>query len=217
MKMTNLALGTITSVLVLGAYSASAISTTTYLLDDPNAALSGYPSPYGEVKVAWADTTHATITFTGDTTGGFIYKFGANGMADVNLNATSFSVTVSTPSTAKSPVLSANNVSDFGDYNISIDNKGGASDAVSSVVFDVVNLSGTWSSSANVLAVNADGYFAAAHIFVFSPTGDQTALVTGYAGNGTTRNVPDGGSTLIMLGSALVGLFWVRRTAVARN
>jgi len=215
MKINKISLGAVVCALALSSTSVQA-NPTVYTLDDPNADLTPYPGAYGSVSVNLVDITHATITFTANTSGGYIYLFGANGMADVNLNATSFSVSVSAPGTAQAP--SSGNISEFGNFNVKIDNDGGNANAVNSVIFSVVNISGTWADSANVLKANSDGYFAAAHIFVRSPTGGQDALVTGYAGNGTTtRNVPDGGSTAMLLGMGLLGLGWLRRNAFARN
>jgi hypothetical protein len=182
---------------------------TVYSLTQGNSALSpAYPSPYGSVSVDRTDSTHATVTFTFGSAGGFTYLFGGNGMADVNVNASSFTVSISTPGTTvkNGPV---NNLSSFGGFNLSIDNKGGNSDAVNSVIFTLTDGSGTWADSASVLTANNDGFFVAAHIFVETAAGANPA--TGYAGDGGGRQVPDGGSTVALLGTGLLGLGCLNR------
>jgi len=199
-------------LLVLGAMSASA---TTYTLNAPNSGLSGYTGPYGTVDVSLTDSTHATITFSGNTVGNYQFLFGAAQMADVNLNASSFGVSVVTPSTTKSPVGSGN-VSAFGDFNIAIDNKN-ASLTTDTVKFDVTDLSGSWANADSVLTANADGFIAAAHIIVIDTTTGGVA-VTGFTANADkTRVVPDGGSTVALLGMGLLGLRFVRGKMSKKN
>jgi hypothetical protein len=182
---------------------------TIYSLTQGNSALSpAYPSPFGSVSVDLTDSTHATVTFTAGSSGGYTYLFGGNGMADVNVNASMFSVAISTPSTTTGS-NAVHNLSSFGDFNVSIDNKGGNSDAVSSVIFTLTDISGTWATSSSVLAANNDGFVVAAHIFVRDATGANP--VTGYAGNGSGRQVPDGGSTVALLGTGLLGLGCLNR------
>jgi hypothetical protein len=62
---------------------------------------------------------------------------------------------------------------------------------------------------ARVLIANAQGFFAAAHIFVttYPANAKKGALVTGFAANG----VPDGGATVMLLGAALAALGMARR------
>jgi len=210
--ISKITLGAIAGLMALGAISAKAIS---YSLNDPNAALAGYAGPYGFVDVTLTDSTHAVITFTGNTVGNYQYLFGGVSMADVNLNSSSFNVTVVAPSTTKSPILSGN-VSSFGNFNITIDNKN-ASDTTDTVKFNVEDLSGSWANASSVLIANADTFIAAAHIVVVDTTTGGVAI-TGFTANAdTTHVVPDGGSTMALLGAGLLGLGCIRRKMAKKN
>lgn len=187
---------------------ASAIQ---YTIDVGNSDISPYPGPYGTVDVQLNDATHALVTFTGAMSGGDTYIFGAAQALDVNVNATGglntgFSVGSFTGMSSPSP--GSGNVSQFGSFNLAIDNFDGFTHAGSPMSFILTDLTGTWATDADVLSLNNKGSLAAAHIFVIDPTGDN--VQTGYAGNGAAR-VPDGGATVWLLGSALAGLGMLRR------
>jgi hypothetical protein len=79
--------------------------------------------------------------------------------------------------------------------------------AVSGVTFTLTKNSGVWGSAASVLLANANDQFAAAHIFITVAPGFRSngAIYTGFA------SVPDGGTTVMLLGVALGGLGLVRR------
>jgi len=205
-QILKISVSAVAGLLLLGATSASAI---TYSLNAPNAAISGYVGPYGFVNVTLVDSTHATITFSGNTVGNYTFYFGGSQMADVNVNATSFDVpTIDAPGTAQFPAGSGN-VSEFGKFNVAIDNSN-ASDITSTVKFEVTNISGTWANDGSVLTDNNKDYLAAAHIIVHDVTGQQ--VDTGFAANADSSHVvPDGGSTMAMLGTGLLGLSFLRR------
>ena len=205
-QILKISVSAVAGLLLLGATSASAI---TYSLNAPNAAISGYVGPYGFVNVTLVDSTHATITFSGNTVGNYTFYFGGSQMADVNVNATSFDVpTIDAPGTAQFPAGSGN-VSEFGKFNVAIDNSN-ASDITSTVKFEVTNISGTWANDGSVLTDNNKDYLAAAHIIVHDVTGKQ--IDTGFAANADSSHVvPDGGSTMAMLGTGLLGLSFLRR------
>jgi hypothetical protein len=206
-RIFKITLSAVAGLLAFSAMSAKAIS---YTLNAPNAALSGYTGAYGTVDISLTDSTHATITFTGATVGGYQFLFSGAQMADVNLNASSFNVSVVSPSTAVTPVGSGN-VSEFGKFNVAIDNDNGGPSATGTVKFDVTDLSGTWADASSVLIANDKNFIAAAHIFAIDiVTGD--IAVTGFTANATsTRVVPDGGSTVALLGAALLSLGALRR------
>ena len=83
----------------------------------------------------------------------------------------------------------------------------GFSTAVSGVTFTLTRSSGMWGSAASVLLANANNQFAAAHIFITLAPGNRSngAIYTGFA------SVPDGGTTVMLLGVALGALGIVRR------
>jgi hypothetical protein len=103
-------------------------------------------------------------------------------------------------------------VSTFGLFNLTINSFDGYTHSSDSITFTVTNTSGTWGSDADVLAFNADGFDAAAHIFIttFPANASGSAIVTGFAGeNG--EQVPDGGTTVMLLGLGLGALGMARR------
>lgn len=77
------------------------------------------------------------------------------------------------------------NVDSFGDFDLAVDQKDSLNPQ-SSMVFDLTLVSGTWSSAADVLTLNGDGYLAAAH--VITPDGKHTGHA---AGNGVAGGFPD--------------------------
>jgi hypothetical protein len=152
-------------------------------------------------------------------TGGFTYKFGGAGAVDVNVNgafsAGSWSSSFwSSNSTSGAPASTGSgNISSFGNFDLTVDNFDGAGKAFTSGSFVLTAISGnSWGSSADVLDANSDGYHVGAHIFVFNSDGRN--VLTGFAGDGTTK-VPDAGMTAVLLGLGLVAVsfFARRRTA----
>jgi hypothetical protein len=183
-----------------------------------NSAISGYPGPYVSVTVNRTNSTHATITFTSLTAAGNIYLMGDGSSVAVNVNATSWTlsnVTGSNSGTGFTPGPYSNggsgSVDGFGVFNQKINSFDGFGHSSSTIALALTNTSGTWASAAAVLAANSGGSLAAAHIFVtVSPANaGNGALSTGFAANG--GQVPDGGTTVMLLGVALGALGMVRR------
>jgi hypothetical protein len=193
-------------------------SAQAYSLDLGNSALSGITGPYGSVDVSLSDPTHAVITFTAGVVDGKQFLFGADGTADFNVNATSFTATFGSFSQLlgfSAPTITSGgsgNVSSFGVFNQTFNGFDGFTHATTTLTFNVTDTSGTWASPDNVLAANASGYSVAAHIFVTPFPGDanNTASVTGFAADGSPT-VPDGGTTAAMLGAALSVFGLIRR------
>jgi len=185
----------------LGLQQAKA-DTFTSVLNFGNSAISGFPAPYGTVSVSLVGQT-ATITFTAANG----YLFGDGSSVGVNVNASSFSEAIVTDAAFSG--FSSGNVDGLGQFNLTIDNHDGFAQAVSTITFTVTNTSLTlWASAANVLAFNNLHFDAEGHIFIIA---DQTVL-TGFAGeNGAGVTVPDGGTTVMLLGAALGALGMARR------
>ena len=191
----------------------------TSLLNQGNSAISGFTGPYGTVTVTLVNSTTATITFTSNTVAGNIYLFGDGGSVALNVNATTFAVSGITGSNAGTGFTpggwtqgAAGNEDGFGSFNLRISSFDGFTHSSDTISFTVTNISGTWASDADVLAFNADGFDAAAHIFVTTSPANasNSALATGFAGEGAGV-VPDGGTTVMLLGVALGALGMARR------
>jgi VPDSG-CTERM motif len=184
-----------------------------------NPDISGFTGPYGTVTITLVNSTTATVTFTSNTVAGNIYLFGDGGSVAVNVNATTFSVsniTGSNAGTGFSPgpfTFAGAGVEDgFGSFNLTINSFDGFTHSSDTISFTVTNTSGTWGSAADVLIANASGFDAAAHIFVTSSPANAAngATTTGFAGE-SGAGVPDGGTTVMLLGAALGALGMARR------
>jgi len=104
-------------------------------------------------------------------------------------------------------------VDGFGVLNQTVNSFDGFTHSSDTISFTLTNTSGgTWATSNNVLKANANGVFVAAHIFVTSSPANAAngAVSTGFAANGGSF-VPDGGTTVMLLGEALRALGMARR------
>jgi VPDSG-CTERM motif len=193
-------------------------------LNAGNSAIIGFTGPYGTVSINLTSSTTATVTFTSNTVGGNIYLFGDGGSAALNVNATTFSVSGITASNSGTGFSTTNadytaqigagqQEDGFGKFNLTINGFDGFTHSADTISFTLTNTSSTWASAANVITNNASGFDAAAHTFVTSSPANasNTALATGFSGEGPQGNVPDGGTTVMLLGAALGALGIARR------
>lgn len=195
---------------VVGAAALMAVSARADIIDYTLGVQNGFtgsPGPYGSVQVNLTDPTHATVTFTADA--GFYFI--DSGIVGVNVNAAGFSVGSLSGFSASASVGSGNE-DGFGSFNVSIDN-GPASVHETLLSFVLTDTSGTWGSASGVLTGNNNSYLVAGHMY--DPAANNGNGNTGYVANGQTT-VPDGGSTLVLLGLAGLGLFaFVRKIRTA--
>src|SRR5262249_24950643 len=125
------------------------------------------------------------------------YLMGGAQAADLNVNATTFTVsglagtnTLSGFSSVNSNLSNGgtNNADGWGSFNLTIDNFDGFSHSCQSITFTLTDTSGTWGSASDVLTANNLGNLAAAHIFVCaapvtSCTSGSLNPTTGFATN----------------------------------
>lgn len=191
-------------------------------LNAGNSAISSFTGPYGLVTIDLTTTTTATVTFTSNTVGTNIYLFGDGGSVALNVHATTFtatSISGSNSGTGFTPgaytVAKAGNEDGLGTFNLRINSDDGYTHSSDTITFTLTNTSGTWASASDVLINNANGFDAAAHIFVaaFPADASASALATGFAGEGpqSPPHLPDGGATVMLLGAALGVLGVLRR------
>jgi hypothetical protein len=213
----NLTTTAVFGVIALATQSAMA-NMITYDLTTGNSGVTSVPGetpPYASVTVDLTSSTSATITFHSDNTGGLIYLMGGQGAVGVNVNAASWSLGPMTGSNAGGGFFTPGPLSDggagnedgFGSFNQTFNSFDGYQHSMDTITVTLNDTSGTWSDAANVLTPDASGFVLAAHIFIEDPNNVAGgALSTGYAVDGASTSVPDGGSTLIMLGCAMLGL-----------
>lgn len=185
------------SALALGLGTAAS-ALTTYTLSTGNAGLAGFPGPYGSVAVTLANATTANITFTSATP---TYFFLGAQAADVNVNATSWTLSNLLGNGGALSNGGSNAVDGFGVFNQTIDQFDGFASRSSSISFTLTNTGGTWASDALVLTPNASGNTVGAHIGACD-AGCTQFLATGFATNGTAP-IPEPATW----GMMLVGFF----------
>lgn len=207
--------------LLLVCPTAVLADTFSSTLDTGNSAISGFTGPFGTVSVDLTSSTTALITFTSLTNSGNIYLFGDGGSVDVNINATSSTISGITGSNAGTGFTSggpftaagSGNVDGFGVFNQTIDTFDGFTHSSDTISFTVTDNSGTWASASNVLTPNSDGFDAAAHIFVTSSPANAAngAIVTGFAAeSGGPVTAPEP-SSVFLLGAGVLALVGLRK------
>jgi hypothetical protein len=165
-----------------------------------NSDISGFPAPYGTVNVSLnAAGTEATITFTAASN----YSFGGVNAVDINVNGAFTTGTITDNGAGTFTFGGSGQVDGFGTFDLTINGSDGFPDSATVISFTIT---GSWSSASQVLDLSS-GFDAAAHIFVPQPGG---TAATGFAAE-NAGGVPDGGTTVMLLGAALGALGMVRR------
>jgi VPDSG-CTERM motif len=201
--------------------TAASARADTITLDNSN--ISSNVTTYATVEYT-LDVATQTATFTFTAGSGYVLMDGS--AAGLNIDSTAFTANFSSATASSVPGSSPSlasfdyyivppppgNVDGFGSFNLQLNLAGGYGDSASVIVFTVTNTSGTaWVTESDVLFSNTKDGSAVAHV---APTSLGGAC-TGYASDGTTTStggsgscasVPDGGSTVALLGSVLIAL-----------
>jgi hypothetical protein len=156
--------------------------------------------PFGTVHV---DLTAGVATITFTAASGYLFVDG--GAVAVNVNASSWTIGNFTSNGQSVSDDGAGNEDGFGNFNQKVSMQD-SSNGASIISFTLTNGSGTWLSAANVLAFNTNNWLVAAHIQIQDGTGN-----TGFAAGPGGGSVPDGGTTVMLLGAALGALGMARR------
>jgi hypothetical protein len=189
------------AVACLGLQHAKA-DTVDYTLTTSNSPGTLGAGPFGTAHV---DLTGgiATITFTAAS--GYLFVDG--GSVAVNVNATTWNIGNFTSNGEPVSGDGAGNEDGFGNFNQKVSMQD-SSNGASIISFTLTNTSGTWLSAANVLKFNSNTWKIGAHIQL--QDGSQNRL-TGFAAGPSGGTVPDGGTTVMLLGAALGALGMARR------
>ncbi len=174
--------------------------------------------PYGSVTITLgAGGTTANVLFTAAATApaGSGYYFVDSDIADLNLAsaATVSLLTFKSGATTVTPgstSVGSGSVDGFGTFSLTISAPGVNNvNQIDFISFTLTKNSGTWADAAAVLTGNDQGRTVAAHLY--DSAINYNGGNTGFVSDGGTPSVPDGGTTLALLGSALAGLGLIRR------
>jgi hypothetical protein len=187
------------AVACLGLQHAKA-DTVDYTLVTSNSPGTLGTGPFGTVHV---DLTAGVATITFTAASGYLFVDG--GSVAVNVNASSWIIGNFNSNGDPVSDAGAGNEDGFGSFNqkVSMQN---SSNGASIISFTLANTSGVWLSAANVLAFNGNHWLVAAHIQIQDGTGN-----TGFAAGPGGGTIPDGGTTVMLLGAALGALGMARR------
>jgi PEP-CTERM motif-containing protein len=208
-------------VVTVGALRVSA-DVTTITIDTPNPGLSAggtNTGPYAQVTIDLTSPTTANVEFDSLSNVMNIYLMGATSAADLNVNATSFSVgPVSEANTQTgftlTPAASTNlfpmsSVDGFGNFNLTVDNFDGFTHSATEISFTLKDNSGTWSSASNVLTPNAENNLAAVHAFVCTSPCSSTQQPDPTSGFATA--VAPEPASMLLFGTGLLAIGTVVR------
>jgi hypothetical protein len=210
MKMKLLAAAAAASALAL-TWGTAASALTTYTLTTGNAGLAGFPGPYGTVNVTLTNATTANVSFTSATP---TYFFIGAQAADVNVNATTWTLSGLTGNGGALTNGGSNAVDGFGVFNQTIDQFDGFASRSSSISFTLTNTSGTWASDSLVLTANSLGNTVGAHIGACD-AGCTQFLSTGFATNGGAPIPEPATWAMMILGFGGIGAMMRRRRSLA--
>lgn len=191
----------VTACLLALAAQTSRANSISYNLDDSDVNQTLNPGNWGTVTISMTSDTTATVTFTAAAG----YTFVDSGIADLNANP---GATVSGLDSGFSST-GAGNVDGLGSFTVTTKYQD-ASTPFTTVTYTITDTGSSWgvNNAASVLISNGS-FLAAAHVY----DGSKTFYVgaDGQTASETPPPVPDGGTTIILLGSAMAGLGVVGR------
>jgi hypothetical protein len=187
-----------------GYAAAGPFDPITFSLNDPNAAVSGFPNPFGGVIVDWTSATTASIVFLANESHVNAVTFGGDGAVDLNVNINGTGLLVGPISefntlpgggfdlsVVPTTSIGSQNIDGRGDFNVVVDNFDGFTHSATSFAFMLTNIGGTWASSSDVLKDNTLGNEVAVHAFICSVNAalcnsNSGATATGFVADGLT-------------------------------
>lgn len=200
--MTKLTMAVAASIVALAAQTSKANSIT-YNLDVSDANNTFASGTFGTVTISMSSDTMATVTFTAAAGYGFV----DSGIADLNANP---GATVSGLAPGYSSTGSGN-VDGFGIFSVTTKYQD-ASTPFATVTYTITDTGAAWGiNNAAAVLISNGSYLAAAHVFQGSIANTFFVGADGQTGSQEPPPVPDGGTTVVMLGSALAGLGIVGR------
>src|SRR5690349_21404029 len=148
--------------------------------------------PYATALVHLVNPTNATVTFDSLDDGTYTYLMGDGGSVGVNVDAISWTFTVSGTNSfagfTPGPFSDggAGNEDGFGSFNQKIVSSDGYTHSSTEIVLNLTNTGGAWADASSVLSANAKGFSVAIHGFACIDPCDvaNDAAFTGFGTNG---------------------------------
>jgi len=211
------------------SWAGAASATTTLTLGEGNSDIIGFPGPYGTVAISLVNPTDAHVVFQSDNVGSNDFFFIDSSIADVNVNASSWTLSGLVTNGLGAPTITnggSGQVDGAGAFNQTTNQADGYGSRATTISFDLLNTGGTWSSDSLVLTPNAAGFEAAAHVAVcqntlanFNCGPGSSAIATGFAANGPVGvPIPEPATWALMIvgvGGVGAALRMRRKTSMA--